>query len=57
MFNEAGNPDYDKFANLEQSMNNKLDILGNNLRDLLSKQLEDNGKTLRVSLINKWKLN
>ena len=50
MFNEAGNPDYDKFANLEQSMNNKLDILGNNLRDLLSKQLEDNGKTLRVSL-------
>ena len=50
MFNEAGNPEYDKFANLEQSMNIKLDILGKTLHDSLTKQMEDNGNTLRELL-------
>ena len=43
-FEEAGNPDFDNLAKLEQCMNNRLDKIENSIDQLITKKLSENLK-------------
>ena len=49
-FEEAGNPEYDAIMKLEELVDTKLEAVGKNLKDFLSKEVSENNKKINEKL-------
>ena len=49
-FNQAGNPDYDHFTQIENCMETKLEHFGKALKEMLFKEVKDNNKKMEEKI-------